>query len=105
LTRVDIPEALRWKGRALVGLNRLDEALHTLTQAGSHARETDSNLHLWVILTDLADVQSKLGKNEEVESNREEARKIVEQIAESLREVGLRDLFLSQPRVRELMRR
>ena len=105
LTRVDIPEALRWKGRALVGLNRLDEALHTLTQAGSLARETDSNLHLWVILTDLADVQSKLGKNEEVESNREEARKIVEQIAESLREVGLRDLFLSQPRVRELMRR
>ncbi|MCI0556698.1 MAG: hypothetical protein L0287_37645, partial [Anaerolineae bacterium] len=31
LTRVDVPEVLRWKGIALMGLNRNDEALHVLT--------------------------------------------------------------------------
>jgi len=104
LTRVDIPEALRWKGLALIGLNRLDEALRVLTQACSLARETDSNLHLWAILTNLADVQSKLGQNKESEDSLAEGRQIVQQVAESLREVGLRESFLNQPRVQKLMR-
>ncbi len=104
LTRVDVPDVLRWKGLALIGLNRLDEALHVLTQACSLARETDSNTHLWAILSNLAEVQSKLGNQEEAKNSLVEARKIVEQVAESLREVGLRDSFLNQPRVKELMR-
>jgi predicted ATPase/class 3 adenylate cyclase len=104
LTRVDIPDVLRWKGLALLGLNRLDEALHVLTQACSLARETDSTLHLWAILANLADVQSKLGDDDEAETNRAEARKLVEHIAESLSEVGLTESFLTQPRVQKLMR-
>ena len=104
LTRVDIPDVLRWKGIALLGLNRLDEALHVLTEACSRARSLGANPQLWLILSSLADVNSRLGNEEEAESNRAEARKIVEQIAESLREVGLRDSFLSQPRVRKVMR-
>ena len=104
LTRVDVPEVLLWKGLALIGLDRFDEALQVLTEACSLAKETDSNLHLWLILSSLADVNVKLGNDREAESNRAEARQIVEQIAKSLREVGLRDSFLNQPRVRELMR-
>lgn len=104
LTRVDIPDVLRWKGLALIGLNRLDEALHVLTQACSLARKTDSTLHLWAILANLADVQSKLGDDDEAETNRAEARKLVEHIAESLSEVGLTESFLTQPRVQKLMR-
>lgn len=104
LTRVDVPEALRWKARAQVGLGRLDEALQVLTQAYTLARETDSRLHLWALLADLADVQSKLGKDEEAESNRIEACTIVRQIADSLIEIGLRETFLSQPRIQRLMR-
>ncbi len=104
LTRVDVPEALRWKGLALIGLNRLDEALQALTQACSLARETDSTLHLCSIVADLADVHSKLGMNEEARMNRSEARTLIERIAESLREVGLRDSFLNQPHVQRLMR-
>jgi tetratricopeptide (TPR) repeat protein len=33
LTRVDIPDVLRWKGEALLRLNRLEEAHQTLTEA------------------------------------------------------------------------
>ncbi|MCI0550561.1 MAG: tetratricopeptide repeat protein, partial [Anaerolineae bacterium] len=104
LTRVDIPDVLRWKGLALIGLNRLDEALHTLTEACSLARETDSNLHLWVILANLAEVQSKLGNVKDAEDSLEEGRRIVQQVAESLREIGLSETFLNQPRVKKLMR-
>lgn len=104
LTRVDVPDVLRWKGIALMGLERFDEALHVLTEACSLAKETDSNLYLWLILSNLADVQSKLGYQKEAEDSLAEARRIAEQVAESLREVGLRDSFLNQPRVKELMR-
>ncbi|HXD10227.1 MAG TPA: tetratricopeptide repeat protein, partial [Anaerolineales bacterium] len=104
LTRVDVPEVLRWKGNALFGLGRFDEAFQVLTQACSLAIQSDSNLHLWVILTDLAKVQFELGNQKEAEDGLVEGRKIAQQIAESLHEVGLSESFLNQPRVRKLMR-
>jgi hypothetical protein len=97
--RVDIPEVLRWKGIALSGLGQLDEAHRVLSEARALAESTSSNLHLWLILVGLAEVNSKLGNHKEADLNRRQARKIVELIAESLREVGLRDSFLEQPRV------
>lgn len=103
LTRVDIPEVLHWKGNALFALGRTDEALQSLAEARSRAKETDSNLHLWMILADLANIQSRLERQQEAEENCKEARKIVSQIAVSLGEVGLADSFLNQPRVRKLM--
>jgi tetratricopeptide (TPR) repeat protein len=104
LTRVDVPDALRWKGEALLRLNRLDEALQTLTEACSLAKGMGANLYVWLILAALADVNWRLGNEREAETNRAEARRVIEQIADSLREIGLRDSFLNQPRVRELMR-
>ena len=104
LTRVDIPEVLRWKGIALLELNRLDEAHRVLTQACSLAKNSGSNPQLWLILASLADVNMKLGNDKEAESNLEEARTIIEQIAKSLREIGLAESFLNQPRVKTLMR-
>jgi len=103
LVRVDLPEVLRWKGNALSALGRLDEAQQILTEACSLAEASNSNLHLWLILAGLAELKSKLGNQGEAEANREQARKIVAQIAESLVEVGLRESFLEQPRVRALM--
>jgi len=103
LTRVDIPEVLHWKGNALFDLRRLDEALQALTQACLLAKQTNSNLYLWVILTDLAKVQSELGNQKDAEENRAEARTIIQRIAESLHEIGLDKSFLNQPRVKALM--
>ncbi|MBI3739926.1 MAG: AAA family ATPase [Chloroflexi bacterium] len=104
LTRVDIPEVLRWKAEALLGLNRLDEARQTLTEGRSRAEALGAKPQLWPILASLAVVNSKLGNEKEAEANRREARAIIEQVAESLREIGLRDSFLSRPQVQALMR-
>ena len=104
LTRVDIPEVLHWKGNALFGLGRFEEALQVLAQACSLARQTDSNLHLWVILADLAKVQLELGHQEQAADSLAEARAIAGKVAYSLQEVGLTQSFLDQPRVMKLMR-
>jgi len=103
LTRLDVPDVLRWKGLVLMELEQYNEALHVLTEACSRANGLGANLQLWLSYAALADLQEKLGKNLEAKSNRKEARAIVEQIAESLHEVGLHDSFLSHPRVKELM--
>ncbi|MBI2333594.1 MAG: hypothetical protein HYU84_15800, partial [Chloroflexi bacterium] len=103
LTRVDIPEVLRWKGLALFGLNRIDEALQTLTEAGSLAKELGETLHLLPISINLAEVNSRVGNEKEARENLKEACNLAEQMAESLREVGLAESFLNQPRVKKVM--
>jgi len=103
LTRVDIPDVLRWKGEALLGLNRIDEAHQTLTEAWSLAHQLGETLHLLPISTCLATVNLKLGREKEAEDSLAEGRKIVEQMTESLHEVGLSESFLNQPRVQALM--
>jgi tetratricopeptide (TPR) repeat protein len=103
LTRVDVPDVLRWKAKALHGLERSDEALQVLTEARRLSEEFGGDLHLWPILAELAEVNSNLGNQEEAQANRESARRIVEQIAESLREVGLSESFMNQFRVQRLM--
>lgn len=85
-------------------LGRLDESLQVLTQACSLAKQSDANLHLWLILTDSAKVQLELGNQKEAEDSLAEGRKIVQQVAESLHEVGLGEPFLNRPRVKKLMR-
>ena len=104
LTRVDIPDVLRWKGIALLNLDRLDEALQTLAEACLQARKLGANTQLWLVLSSLADVHAKLGNNKEAESNLMEACEIIEQIAESLHEVKLAESFLNQPQVKKVMR-
>src|SRR6185503_1581101 len=47
LTRVDIPEVLRWKGNALIGLGQLGEAHQVLTEACSLAKRLEAKPQLW----------------------------------------------------------
>jgi class 3 adenylate cyclase/tetratricopeptide (TPR) repeat protein len=103
LTRVDVPAVLRLKGNALFELGRGDEALQVLRQACALAQETDSNLHLWMVLADLARVQMSRGEQAVAQKNLEAARQVVERIAESLDVIGLHDSFLKRRLVRALM--
>jgi tetratricopeptide (TPR) repeat protein len=103
LTRVDVPDVLRWKGIALYRLGRIKESHEALTEACSLAKGFGCNLHLWRVLAELADVNAMLGNPEEARANRAEASTLIEQIAESLREVGLRESFLNQPRVQKVL--
>jgi tetratricopeptide (TPR) repeat protein len=104
LTRLDVPDVLRWKGLIFMELRRYDEALQVLTEACSLASGMGANLLLWLSYASLADVQEKLDHHQEAKSNQVKARTIIEQIAESLREIGLAESFLEQPQVRKVMR-
>jgi len=104
LTRVDVPEVMRWKGIALTGLGRYDEARRALTEACSLARGLDAQPQLWCILASLSTINSKLGYLKEAQENREEAQAITQQLAESLQEVELGTSFTNQPQVQALMR-
>ena len=98
LTWPDLPEILRVRGDALLQLGRLDEAALTLMDACSRARQLGARHHLWPALASLARVQSEMGMEAEARASREEARGIVDGIAEGLREVGMRDGFLARAR-------
>ncbi len=104
LTRVDIPEVLCRKADILIELERLEEAYQILTNARSAAERLGSKHDLLQILSSLAKANSKLGNPEEAEANREAARAIIQQIAESLHEIELSESFLKQPRIQALMR-
>ncbi len=101
---MDIPEVLCRKADILIELERLEEAYQILTNARSAAERLGSKHDLLQILSSLAKVNSKLGNPEEAEANREAARAIIQQIAESLHEIELSESFLKQPRIQALMR-
>jgi class 3 adenylate cyclase/tetratricopeptide (TPR) repeat protein len=104
LSRADVHEINHRKADALIGLNRLDEALQTLTEAYSLAEKLGARHHLWSILSSLANVCAELGKQREADAYRKRARVVVSFIAEKLEKVELKDTFLNQPRVQKLMR-
>ena len=104
LTRVDIPAVMQRKADALIGLGKFDEAHQVLTQACSLAEDMGSKHHLWSVLSSLVDVSTKLDKQNEADVCRKKARQIVEAISNGLQEIGLRESFLSQQKVRALIR-
>jgi len=97
------PEIMNRKADALIGLGRLDEAHQVLAEACSLAEKLDAKHHLWTILSSLANVSSQLGKTNEADMYRKQARDIVDFIAERLAKIDLKDAFLNQPRVKKLM--
>lgn len=90
----EIPEILLRKAEALLGLGRYEEACETLIQASVLARKQKSNSVLWAILSSLAIAQTRLGRGNEAEENRMQAREIAEAIGECLRPLGLCKSFL-----------
>jgi len=100
---INKPEILYQKADALIGLGQLNEALQTLSEAGSLAEKLDAKHHLWTIYSSMARVNLELGNKKEAEKNKKQARTVVEFIAERLETIGLRDAFLSQVRVKKLM--
>lgn len=104
LTRLDVPDVLRWKGLVLTKLGRDEEALRVLTEACSRANGIGANLQLWLSYSALAELYLKLGREKEAGNSLAEGSKIGWQLAESLREIGLAESFLNQPQVKKLMR-
>jgi len=99
--RIFLPDVLLLEGRALSGLGRADEAYATLSQARAEAEALGSRRALWPILAALSEIQSQLGNREEAKALRQQARGIVEYIADHA-PPELRDSFLDRPDVRKV---
>ncbi len=89
LTRAGIPEVLHDKAKALLGLERVEQAHQILMEARSLASGMGSDQHLWQILSLLVEVEDK----------QEEARQIIKRIADRLESAGLRASFLERAKV------
>jgi uncharacterized protein HemY len=103
LTRPEVPEAIRIKGDILIRLGRFEQALQTLTEARTMAEGIHSQHELWSILSSLAEVNSKLGREEEAKDLQADARKLVQKLAGTLDDLEIRESFLNQRRVKVLM--
>jgi tetratricopeptide (TPR) repeat protein len=99
---INNPEILYRKADALIGLDKLDEALQTLTEACSLAEKLDAKHHLWTILASLANVSAKLGNQQQADDYRKQAREVVDFIAEGLARIDLKESFMQQPHVMKL---
>ena len=119
-TRVFLPDLLHSKGRALLGLGRVEEAHQAWQEALAVARQQTSRRSLWLILYDLAQLHksttsrkfapgvSSSGENSrevnpQAEAYLKEAREVVEYIAAHISDEKLRASFLNLPQVGDLL--
>jgi DNA-binding SARP family transcriptional activator/tetratricopeptide (TPR) repeat protein len=89
------------RGRAEMALGHLDEAREALLKARDVAEAQEERVVLWQILVSLAEVEEACGDRDRAEALGDQARAIVDDIAAHAGE--LRDVFLSQPAVRQLI--
>ncbi len=100
--RIFLPEALFLKGIALVSQNKMDEASENFSLARAEAEALDSRRTLWPILVAQSELESQRGNQSQAHALRDQAREIVEYIAEHS-PPDLRVSFLNLPRVRALI--
>jgi tetratricopeptide (TPR) repeat protein len=101
--RVILPEALYLRGRALLGLERLDEAFETLVEANSLAAELNTSLIHWQILASLSLIENQRGNLDKAKSLQQHAQGIVTYIADHCGRDEYRDIFMSRPDVQALI--
>ena len=101
--RICLPDALRLKGEALMGLGRSEEGRQSLVDALAEAEAQGSRRALWPILSALIQVEEQRGDEDAASKLRKQAREVMEYIAEHAGSPELRDSFLSQPRIRAVL--
>lgn len=98
-----MPYALYDMGRALLALGRTAEAEGAFSEGSQVAEEQHSRFGWWRCLAALAEVSSKRGGEAEAQAYREQARGVIEFIAEHAGSEALRKSFLSLPKVQGVM--
>ncbi len=91
--RVAVPDALLFKGKALLALGQIDSAEETLRLAEAEATALGSVRSLWLVLPMLADVAMRRGQPEEAARLRARARDITRGLLDSLHQPELRSTF------------
>jgi tetratricopeptide (TPR) repeat protein len=102
--RNNLPELLYLKGAVLLAQARLAEAGEAAQQARTQAEASRAGRLLWRILLQLSTIKQRQGHKEAALSLRHEAREAVQAVASHISDPELRQIFLSQPEVREALR-
>ncbi len=102
--RLFFTDVLYFKGKALLALDRADEAYGALVEARAEAEAIGSRRTLWMILAALSEIEKRRGNEVEARSLRRQTREIVEFIADHAGSPELRESFLSLHDVQNVMR-
>jgi len=95
---------LYWlQGKAQLALEGTSQAKEAFLQAKMVAEETGERTILWQILASLSDLERMRGNELEAENLRRQAREIVCYIAENAGSDALRDSFMVQPAVAQVL--
>jgi tetratricopeptide (TPR) repeat protein len=98
--RTFIPYGLFYKGQALSGLGRLEEADQVLREANQWAEQLGSRRIWWKCQASLAEVAARRGEEAQAKIYWGQAREIIQFIADHAGSAQLRDSFLGLPEVR-----
>ena len=96
-----IPHLLALKGESLLALKRPEEAAQTLEEARRGAEQRHAPSILWRILRALGRAYHLLKREEQAQQARSEARQIIERLAATIDDPGLREHFLRAALPRE----
>jgi ATP/maltotriose-dependent transcriptional regulator MalT len=91
-----VPRLWRLRGEALLGLNRLTEAVNILQVAQETAEAQGARPFLWRNLVSLSKVHLAARRRTEANAANEQARQIIESLAANLDDATIRDHFRSQ---------
>ena len=101
--RLFLPDVLRLKGQALLGLSRTTEARELLQEARAEAEDQGSRRALWQALHALWQLEAQHGVPAESEALRRQARAAIEYISDRAGTPELRASFLGLPSVRAIL--
>ncbi len=96
-------ESMLLQGRALIGLERFDEAAQAFAQSLEMAEGGHSPNLQWQALAQLAALDARLGDHESAGRRWADAREIIIQLADGLSDPALRESFLGQATVRQVL--
>lgn len=99
-----LPEHLFLRGQALKGLGRGDEAYNSLEEARAEAQSLHLNRVLWQILAQMADIETTRGNKVKAASLLQQARSVIQAIADNIAQDDLRASFLALPEVGKVLR-
>ena len=92
------------RGQALKGLGRGDEAYNSLEEARAQAQSLHLNRVLWQILAQMADIETTRGNKVKAANLLQQARSVIQAIADNIAQDDLRASFLALPEVGKVLR-
>lgn len=98
-----LPYFLYYRGKALQGLGRLEEACLSLDEACNLAQSISVRHPHWLALSSIADIYARLGQSEVAEKYRQTAREVIDFICSHAGTIELRSQFLEQSEVKQVL--